>query len=85
MGYNRDPREGLPSTEWPQFAFSEHISATVGVLCGKPCLIGRRFSVAQLLVELANGRLVDDVADDYLLDREHVRGALLDLSLLMGR
>lgn len=48
---------------------------------GKPVLQGTRFTVAQLLAELAEGRTLDELAQDAGLDRQVMVGALRELAL----
>ena len=54
-------------------------------LGGIPVLKGTRFSVAQVLAELAEGRSVQEVADDFDLNHEHVSNLLVGLGTILDR
>ncbi len=51
-----------------------------GRLGGKPCIRNTRFSVAQLIAELAEGRNLRELADDFRLDIGDVQGALEEVA-----
>lgn len=46
---------------------------------GKPCIGGHRFTAAQMLAEIADGRTIAGFADDFDFEEEMVVGAWLDL------
>jgi uncharacterized protein (DUF433 family) len=48
---------------------------------GKPCIRDTRFTIAQLLAELAEGRSTQEVAEAFNLDFEKVQGALDEVAL----
>lgn len=52
---------------------------------GIPVLVGTRFTVAQVLAELAETQGVEEVAATYRLDAEAIRGLLDGMSLLMQK
>ena len=51
------------------------------VLGGIPCLRGERFSIAQLLAELAEGRNINDIANEFGIDKFLIKGALESVSI----
>ena len=52
-------------------------------MSGKPCIRGTRFAVSQFLCELADGRSIGQIAEDFDLDYEMLEQALVDLSCTM--
>lgn len=42
-----------------------HITATPGILGGKPCIKGTRISVELILETIANGASVSDIANEF--------------------
>jgi uncharacterized protein (DUF433 family) len=54
-------------------------------LGGKPCIRNHRFSIAQLLAELAEGdRGLKEIADDFDMDLKEVCGAIEDVSMMFN-
>lgn len=52
---------------------------------GKPCIRNTRFSVAQLIAELAEGRTVEEIAEDFRLDCSDVEGALEEVAMFFDK
>lgn len=58
---------------------------TVGIwseklrLSGKPCIRGERFSMAQLLAELADGNRLSEIAENFDIDYNKIKLAWTDL------
>jgi uncharacterized protein (DUF433 family) len=48
---------------------------------GLPCLRGTRFTIAQVLAELADGRRIDELADSFDLDVDMLEALLRELAL----
>jgi uncharacterized protein (DUF433 family) len=48
---------------------------------GKPCLAGTRVPVAQIIAEIADGRSVDELADDMNLPADKIRNLLEQIAL----
>lgn len=48
-------------------------------LGGKPCIRGQRFSMSQLIAELADGRPLKEIAEDFDIDYDKIRLAWIDL------
>lgn len=48
---------------------------------GKPCLAGTRVPVSQIIAEIADGRSVDELADDMNLPADKIRGLLEHIAL----
>lgn len=46
---------------------------------GKPCIRGQRFSMSQLLAELADGRPIKEIAEDFDIDYNKIKLAWTDL------
>jgi len=54
-----------------------YISISPDIRSGKPCIIGTRITVGDILQWLASGMSVAEILDDFpLLKEEHVRAAL---------
>ena len=45
-------------------------------MVGKPCIKGTRITVEHVVRETAGGSSIEDIAENYLLDREDVVAAL---------
>ena len=59
-------------------ASKELITCTPGVRSGKPCIIGTRISVSDVLECLASGMSQDEILADFPdLKPEHIRAVLL--------
>jgi uncharacterized protein (DUF433 family) len=52
---------------------------------GIPVLKGTRFTLAQILAEIAEGRSVTELAEDFDLDLELIKGFLEGLSICFDR
>jgi uncharacterized protein (DUF433 family) len=52
-------------------------------LSGRPCLRDTRFPLSKLLAELAYGRSLHDIAEDFSLDLSLCQGALDDLAVYL--
>lgn len=52
---------------------------------GLPVLVGTRFTIAQVLAELADTHGVDEVASEFDLDADAIRSLLNGMSLVMQR
>lgn len=52
---------------------------------GKPCIFGTRFTVAQLLAELAEGHSVEEIAEDFDISEKRCRAALEQLAKLFDQ
>lgn len=46
---------------------------------GKPCIRGHRFSISQLIAELASGRTLKEIAEDFDIDYDNITLAWRDL------
>ncbi len=58
-------------------ALTDLIETRPGVRSGKPCFVGTRIAVHDVLEYLASGMTADDIVADFPeLTTEHVRGAL---------
>lgn len=79
----------IPTTD--TFSFRNQEMNTHGIwtcpnrLGGKPCVSGERFSVAQLLAELAGGRSLKDIAEKFDIPHESLINVLHDLSKLFDK
>lgn len=57
--------------------WEDYITITPGVRSGKPCIIGTRITVYDILEYLAGGMTEDEILADFpSLRREHIRAAL---------
>lgn len=57
--------------------FEDHIAVTPGVRSGKPCIVGTRITVYDILEYLAGGMTEEQILADFPgLKREHIRAAL---------
>ena len=45
--------------------WQDYITATVGVVCGKPAIKGTRIAVDLILEKLSNGDTIDDLLEAY--------------------
>lgn len=52
---------------------------------GLPCVRGTRFTVAQVLAELADGRCIDELADSFDMDVDMLEALLRELALTYER
>jgi uncharacterized protein (DUF433 family) len=52
---------------------------------GIPVLLGTRFTVAQLFAEMAEGRSIQDIADDFDLELEGIKALLQGFSAQLDR
>lgn len=50
-----------------------------GRLSGKPCVRNTRLSIAQVLAEVADGRALKEIAEDFNVDYDSIWGAWVDL------
>ncbi len=50
-----------------------------GRLGGKPCIRGHRFTIAQLLGELADGRTLREISEDFDINYDNIKAAWIDL------
>ena len=58
-------------------SLTELIETRPGVRSGKPCFVGTRITVYDVLEYLASGMSVDDIVADFAgLSAEHVRAAI---------
>jgi len=58
--------------------FSSFISMNADIRFGKPCIIGTRIAISDILQWLASGMDGEEILQDYtLLQKEHIRAALL--------
>jgi uncharacterized protein (DUF433 family) len=48
---------------------------------GKPCLIGTRFTLAQVFAEIAEGKSIIDLSKDFNLNKSHIEGFLRSISI----
>ncbi len=56
----------------------EMITITPGVRSGKPCIVGSRITVYDILEYLAGGMNEQEILEDFpSLRREHIRAALM--------
>ncbi len=55
----------------------DQIVAKNGVLGGKPCIRGTRISVEFVLARVASGETLDQIAEEYKVEREAVQQAIL--------
>jgi uncharacterized protein (DUF433 family) len=62
---------------------TDHIGTEVGRCGGKPCSRGHRFTVAQMLAELARECTVGEPAAGYEIGQNKFVGALHDLRTLL--
>lgn len=54
--------------------WQDHITVNAGIRSGKPCIIGTRITVYDILEYLAGGMTEDEILADFPdLSREHVR------------
>lgn len=53
-------------------------------LGGKPCVRGHRFSVSQLLAELAEGNSLQDIAENFEIELADLTQVLWDLAKLVN-
>ena len=54
-----------------------YISIEPDIRSGKPCIIGTRITVGDILQWLASGMSTEEILDDFpLLKEEHIRAAL---------
>ena len=57
--------------------FTSYISINPDIRFGKPCIVGTRIAVSDILQWLALGMSVQEIIDDYpMLKEEHIRAAL---------
>lgn len=63
----------------------ESVAVDPFVRSGVPVLRGTRFTVSQLLGELADGRSVGELAEDFDLDLEQIKEFLYGLAIHMDR
>lgn len=57
--------------------YAEYISLNAGIRFGKPCIIGTRIAVQDILGWLASGMTNDEIIDDFPeLTFDHIRAAL---------
>ena len=57
--------------------WEDYITITPGVRSGKPCIVGTRITVYDILEYLAGGMTEDEILEDFpSLTREHIRAAL---------
>jgi Uncharacterized conserved protein len=56
----------------------KYISIDPDIRFGKPCIIGTRIAIADILQWLASGMTNQEILDDYpLLEEDHIRAALI--------
>lgn len=58
----------------------EYIESSPTKLGGIPVLRGTRFSITQLLAELADSDIIEEIAEDFELDANQIKGGLHALS-----
>jgi uncharacterized protein (DUF433 family) len=63
----------------------EHIDVDSMIRGGVPVLRGTRFTIAQVLAEVADGSSVADLTTDYDLERSRIVGALRSLAAALDR
>jgi uncharacterized protein (DUF433 family) len=63
----------------------EYVEIDVLKRGGVPVLKGTRFTVAQLLAELAEGRSTSEIAEDFELEGEVIKNVLENLAILLDR
>ena len=57
--------------------YQQYISLNSGIRFGKPCIVGTRITVQDILGWLASGMTNDDILDDFPeLTSDHIRAAL---------
>ena len=57
--------------------FAAYISITPDIRSGKPCIVGTRIAVSDILQCLASGMLSEEIIEDYpVLQKVHIRAAL---------
>jgi uncharacterized protein (DUF433 family) len=57
--------------------FRKYISINPNIRFGKPCIVGTRITVSDILGWLAADMTYDEILEDFpLLKREHIRAAL---------
>lgn len=62
---------------WIVSASTDLITCTPGVRSGKPCIIGTRITVSDLLEYLASGMSQDEILSDFPdLKQEHIQAVL---------
>lgn len=61
------------------------VESRPGKLGGAPVLKGTRFSVTQLLAELADSDAVEEIADNFELDKNEIRQFLHAFSVYLNR
>lgn len=52
---------------------------------GIPVIIGTRFTISQLLAEIAEGQAIDEIAEDFDLDKDTIHEILHMLSICLDR
>jgi uncharacterized protein (DUF433 family) len=58
--------------------YAQYISLNPEIRFGKPCIIGTRISISDILSWLASGMSNEQILEDYpSLKEEHIRAALL--------
>jgi uncharacterized protein (DUF433 family) len=86
-------RPGLvPEEEWlaerirhATLTLRDVVAVDPDIRSGTPVLRGTRFTVAQLLAELAEDRSIADIAASFRLDREQIRQVLESLATYLDR
>jgi uncharacterized protein (DUF433 family) len=57
--------------------YSQYISLNPDIRFGKPCIVGTRIAVSDILMWLASGMSQEAILDDYpLLKQEHIKATL---------
>ncbi len=57
--------------------YQQYISLNPGIRFGKPCIIGTRITVQDILGWLASGMTTDEITEDFPeLTHNHIRAAL---------
>ena len=54
------------------------------VMSGQPCVVNTRFPVSRVLVEFADGWTIQEIADEYDMEVENLRGLLNGLALFIS-
>src|SRR6266568_885309 len=62
-----------------------HVEVSMGRRGGVPVLRGTRVTVAEVLAEIADSSGVQEIADNFKLDAEQVKGVISALSLLVSQ
>lgn len=82
---------GSPSTRFSERlqkaveSLRDSVESRPQVLGGVPVLTGTRFSVSQLLAELAEGENIDSIADDFEFEREKLSALLHAMAVCLNQ